>query len=447
MEHDLIDFPQFFISRGEGQSFYRPLSRETYNLLMYKLFGLNALAYHLMNLLLIILNLFLLAFVIKKITSKNLAMFFSVLIFIISAIHSIEIYYLASIQTLISTFFALISILFFTNYIIKTNINYFLASILFYSLALFSHESAIILPGILFVIYYFLKREYKKLFLLMMPFAMVGLLFFLSTSSITNLPSQEVYKPAFQSNKMFNTLGWYILWSFGMPEMLVDFVGPQLAIKSEFTRWYGYYAKVVFPLLFSIVSLLFLIILSLKKIIFTRLLIISISSFFISISPFLFFPQHKFVYYLSFSSIWFSAAVGSIVATGWRQGIVYKFFTLLIILFFFTISYQTMKLNTITYWAAKRAAAAKVILQDLKRFHPEVDTNTIFYIVDDPNYPDIGSEWGTSSKQAFYILSGSDALKLLYNDPTIETYYQWIGGLPESIDKKKVITFTAKFPY
>src|SRR3990167_10367730 len=56
MDKSLSSIPSFFISEQKEYAFYRPLSRETYNLLMYRLFGLNSLIFHLVNFTLIILN-------------------------------------------------------------------------------------------------------------------------------------------------------------------------------------------------------------------------------------------------------------------------------------------------------------------------------------------------------------------------------------------------------
>ena len=159
MDKEFRDIPGFFVSSLEGQTFYRPISRETYNLVMYKLFDLNPLPFHMVNLGLIILNLVFMSKIIRNLTSSLVIVFFSGLIFSISSLHSIEIYYLPSVQTLLSTASALLSIIFFTKFIQVGNLNYLLASILFYSFALFCHESAIILPGILFLIYFFLKKE------------------------------------------------------------------------------------------------------------------------------------------------------------------------------------------------------------------------------------------------------------------------------------------------
>ena len=109
------------------------------------------------------------------------------------------------------------------------------------------------------------------------------------------------------------------------------------------------------------------------------------------------------------------------------------------------ISDNTLQINKITYWAAKRAKSAAFILKDMKNKYPDLEKGSNIYVTDDPNYPFISKEWGTSSKQAFTILSGSDAFKLLYKDSTIKTYYESLVKPPQGLDKLTI--YEARFPY
>lgn len=456
MDKNLTDIPNFFIHQLEGQTFYRPLSRETYNLIVYRLFSLNPVPFHMVNLLLILINLRLIYLFVKSLNSNSIAAYFTAIVYLVNSVHSIELYYLASVQTLMMTTFALLSCIFYVKFLRKGILNYYLASILFFLIALFCHESAIIIPGIIFLINFVIpgdnlrKKVYSarsKLFYSLFPIAILCLIYFLSAWYGSSLPKQQVYQPVFQLKGILNTLSWYVLWSFGLPEMLVDFIKPKLVLKEEFGVWYGYYAKIVFPLIFFIISLLFTVMWLFKKIVFTgNFLIFFISSFLISISPFLFFPQHKFVYYLSLPIVWFSAALGLILALLWKVGNFYKAITLSILLAFIIVSYQTTVLNSNTHWAAKRARSAEALVKQLKLDYPSVPKGSIFYITDDPNYPFIAREWGTSSKQAFYILSGSDALQLLYKDPSIKVYFEAMENPPENLNPNNIISITAKFP-
>ena len=447
-QKSIKDIPKFFMGVSPEYGFFRPLPRETYNLLMFKSFGLNPLPFHIVNLLIIIINSFLLFLLIKQLISNFSLSLLTSILYLTSSVHSIELYYLGSVQQLMATMFLIISSLFFVKYLREKKLNNYLVSFLSYLLALLCHELAIVQPGILLLLSFFTfkrkEQSFSGIIFKLLPFALLSLLHSLFIMNIS-LPKQQVYVPLLSLKGMVNNLVWYFLWSFGLPESLVDFIGPGLRVNLNFFKWFSNYSLLVFSALgLAMFLLLLTVLLQRGKVLINKSTFLFLSLFLISVVPFLFFPQHKFVYYLSFAIIWFCACLSTILS--WKSKKL-RISSIIIIFCYLLISYQTTRFYETTYWAAKRAAAAKVILQDLKQAYPRVETNTIFYIIDDLSYPNIAKEWGTSSRQAFYILSGSDALKLLYSDPSIETYYQATGGLPGSIDKKRVINFVAKFPY
>ena len=450
MDKNFTDVPSFYISALPDQTFYRPLSRETFNLVMYRIFGLNAYPFHLVNLILIFANILLTFLVIQKITSNNILAYFTTAIYGLSAIHSIELYYLASVQTLLATSLMLTAIYFYIRFIRENGLEKYLVSFLSYLLALFCHESAIVLPAILFVVEIYQFGFKLRLVSLIKHLSLFGILGLFQTFSIvtSSLPVQEVYKPVYSIDSIINTLGWYSLWSFNLPEMLVDFVGPDFSINPNFIKWYGQYVWIVLPMFIFTSASLIIISLRLKTKLFQGgFLFLFISCYTITILPFLFFPKHKFIYYLSFGAVWFSAILGYVLSLAWQRSRLMRILSIAVLITVSLISFQTTALNQITYWAAKRAVAAKSLLKSIHQNYPTVQSGTIFYIFDDPSYPEIARQWGTSSRQAAYILSGSDALKLFYNDSTIETYYQAADDLPKNINREKVINFMAKFPY
>lgn len=433
-QKNINDIPSFFFSKQEEYGFFRPLSRETYNLIMYKLFDLNPFPYHLMNLLLIILNGVLVFCVSKKITNTKNIGILSGFFYLISSVRSVELYYLSSIQILFATTFLMLAILSYLNR------RYFLAFSIFL-LGILSHEIAIIFPGIIFLIEMTSDKKIQKIF----PYFLITLIYLLIMFLFFALPNEQVYKPVFNPKSILNTFGWYTLWSFGLPEMLVDFVGPGFKLNENFISWFSEYSKIVFPLIVFIFVSLFSFILILKKKILTRVFLLSLSFFIISLFPNLFFPQKKFVYYLDLASVWFTLSLSIIFFKIWQQSNL-RFWVILVIVSLFVVYKQTDEINKITYWAAKRAKSAEYLVKDIKDKYPHPPKGTVFYIKDDSDYPFISEEWGSSSKQAFYILSGSDAFRLIYKDSTIRVYYQSIDSeFKES--EEKFIPYVAKFPY
>lgn len=445
MDKNMIDIPSFFIKKLEGQTFYRPISRETYNLIMYKAFGLNPVPFHLVNVFLILVNLRLIYLLVKKVTNNSRTAYLTVLIYTLSSVHNIELYYLASVQNLLMTTLTLLVVILYLRFLKEKNLNDYLAAILLFLSALLCHESALIIPGVIFLMTFLKNNLIKNKMVFFLPFVILALIFILSITGKANLPDQSVYQPVFEIKWVLNTLGWYILWSFGLPEMLVDFVKSKFIIKDEFFVWYGYYTRIVFPLVFLSIFILLGIIWSRKKKIFSKDLLIFLLSFLFSLTPFLFFPQHKFVYYLSLPIVWFSGVYGIIFESVLGKG-KYKAIAVCLILSISIISYQTSQINSKTHWAAKRAKSAESIIKDLKRNFPYVAKGTSFYLTDDPDYPNIAKEWGSSSKQAFYILSGSDAFQLLYKDSSIKVYFESLREPPED-SNSNLISLVAKFPY
>jgi hypothetical protein len=304
---------------------------------------------------------------------------------------------------------------------------------------------AIILPGIILLINLLNRGKMKQLLINIFPYGLVSLIYLLLTSTLFDLPSQAVYQPIFSIKSILNSLGWYILWCFNLPEILSDFIGPKLALNQNFIKWYPVYFWSVLTTFSGVLIILALFVIKLRKKIFNRQLTFLVLSFVVSSAPFLFFPQHKYVYYLSFALIWFSAALGFILAQGWDQKRLKLLVPVCLILLAFT-SYQTINLYASTYWAAKRAAAAKFMVGDILKNYPKVPNGTTFYFKNDPDYPVIDEQWGGSSKQVFVILSGSDALKLIYNDLSVKAYFEDIER-PQNEKDPSLIIYTAKFPY
>lgn len=443
MDKNSNDIPSFFISWLNGQTFYRPLSREVFNLLMYKSFGLNPLAFHIINMILILIIAYLSYYFVKCLTNNTVLSWLVVILYSLSSVHNIELYYLPSVQTLFATVFMMISLICYLKFLNFRDKKEYIISLISFTLAILSHESSVILP--LFILVLTLSKSKKIKLGSLLPFFLISSIRIFLLIALKNLPNQQVYQPMLNLKSILNTFMWYTLWNFNLPEILPDFIGSGFKINPNFLKWYGQYSLIIFPLVSLLVLFLSVSFLKFKKTLFKdKEFFLILCFYFISLTPFLFFPQHKFVYYLTFPLIWFTVLV-SIVLSKWNiRKLSSKVFLTMFLISFGVIGYQTNQLNSITYWAAKRANAAKFLLADIHLKFPVIKPDESFYIVSDPNYPFIANEWGTSAKQASYILSGEDALKLLYKNPGLRVYYE---GLNELKPEEKMIPYMAKFPY
>jgi tetratricopeptide (TPR) repeat protein len=145
----------------------RPLLLFTFSI-NYLIGGLDTFGYHLLNVLIHIMNAFLLYVLFARYadpdsrTGYSLQYVLAAVIFLIHPINTESVTYLSSRSSVLSTFFVLASMLSFFRATEKEHfrLHYYLLSFLFFMMGLFSKEAAIILPPLLILFdYFFLSRS------------------------------------------------------------------------------------------------------------------------------------------------------------------------------------------------------------------------------------------------------------------------------------------------
>lgn len=282
------NFNYFFsFSSLRGYAFYRPLSREVYNNLMWHLFGLNPLPFHLVQYLIFLGNLFLLdkflgGWFVKSLKIRILTIF----LYAVSAVHLGTFYYLGSIQILLAMSFILLTLIFFQK-------KKYLLSYLFFCLALLCHEISYLTPSLLFMV----SSKRSKKIKLITPFLILVLVFSCLNLYLIGLPKQEPYLPKFSLRGMINNLFWYGLWGIGVPEHLVDYVGPGLKINSRIILQYPIHFWLMVILVFLLTFSLAMKLISQKEEpLLYKKLFLSGCWFLVTCGIFLILPTHRFVY-------------------------------------------------------------------------------------------------------------------------------------------------------
>jgi len=157
--YSLKNIPSLF-TLGQGNYFYRPV---TFTLLtiIYSFFGPNVFFFHIVQLIIHILNALLVYKIFQKFFKKQLSFFLS-LIFLIHPINAEAVNFMSAICDPLAVFFGLSA--FYLMMREKISRKIFISSALLILLALFSKESAILLLIIIVVYNWFiLKRSYSKL--------------------------------------------------------------------------------------------------------------------------------------------------------------------------------------------------------------------------------------------------------------------------------------------
>lgn len=222
--------------------------------------------------------------------------------------------------------------------------------------------------------------------------------------------------------------------------MLVDFVLPGLRLNPTLMRYWGTYYILIFASFVVAVAILgFTAIYSKQKILLDRKFLVLLVWFPAGLVPVLFLPLHKSAYYLAPILPAFWGSIGYIIFKFPRLSLLIVFISAI-----FLLNTTSILLGHSTYWAAQRGKVAEKLIHQIKSEYPTLPRGAVIYVENDPNYPFVAKEWGGSSKQAAFILNGSDALQLLYQDPTLQVFYEDLEGIPEDLPEDKLYTIVAR---
>ena len=171
----LNNIGKFFTSFYNGN--YHPLTTLSWAINFY--FGkLNGTGYHLTNIFLHAINIFLVYLFIKKLFNRNDISLFVAALFAIHPMHVESIAWISERKDVLYAFFFLLSLNAYIHFIHKEKKYFYWFSLLFFALSLLSKSAAIILPLVLLLIDYFknIPFNYKNIFS-KIPFFLLSIIF------------------------------------------------------------------------------------------------------------------------------------------------------------------------------------------------------------------------------------------------------------------------------
>jgi len=405
------DFLGFFSFSPNQYSaaFYRPLSTQVFFFVFQKLFGLNAWPYYLFVFLVFGFSLWLVYRLAKAIFKNEKQSLLALVFYSLSVTHFTRLYFLSAFQEILMTTFVLLAIL---SYLRKPSWKTNLLTALFFVLALLSKETAIVLPLILVLIDWLKGRfRFKRLIPLLVIILPYLYLRFFHFGQIGG----DSYLWNFSLKKLFNTFFWYGLWSFGTPELLVDYVSGGLKILPRFFSDFPFWSKIILTLVgFTLFSFTALSISHFKKINFKNIWF-SLGIFIIALLPVLFLPWHKFTLELTLPMVGFSFLLAEICLTK-RSWLTTLFISLFIIL--------NLSMNYLTYqrhYSVSRSQIAKKVYQYFIHNYPQYPDDQYFEFINDQ---EVGNKiWGMS-KQVAFAVGDDNFFQVLYHNKNIKVFYQ-----------------------
>jgi protein O-mannosyl-transferase len=160
---------------------YHPLTALS-NWLEFKFWGLNPKPFHFFNIVLHVLNVFLVYHLILALKNNTSIALFTATLFAIHPMHVESVAWLAERKDLLYTCFALLSLRFYIRYLNESRKKYLYWAGMCFVLSLLSKSAAVILPLLFVIIDYYKERSITlKTLLEKIPFFMVSLLFAIIT--------------------------------------------------------------------------------------------------------------------------------------------------------------------------------------------------------------------------------------------------------------------------
>lgn len=451
-----ISFFGFPNQYERGYAFYRPLFREAYYFLITRFFGISPTPFRIASFGLHFTCIFMVFVLMERLFKRQLFSFLTALFYGVATSQVGTFYYHAGgIQVSGALLFLLLSNYFYWQFLENKLKKYWVLTLICFVASLSSHELIIaILPLSLIGLEFLLTKRISwkwargVVFRLGPLFVVFAIYLFLDLVKI-GLPGQVSYSPIVSLRKMANSLVWYTGWGLGLPDMLVDFVGPGIKLNPNLMRWWGSYFKLIFPTFFLVVISIFgatvYLFLNQRKIFKNKNFWFLVLWYPIAIAPVIILPWHKFLHYLNPALPALFGIVFFVILAFYdllikKNKILAKIFLIGFCFVLFLLSFVSIKLEEKTYWPINRGKIAKNLVEQIKQTYPILPKGATLYFENDPEYPKIAPEWGNSSTQAYYALSGKDAVQLLYNDPTIKVYYEDLEKPPEEIDEIFPIT-------
>jgi tetratricopeptide (TPR) repeat protein len=203
-----IDLKALFSSYVMGN--YHPITMLVYAI-EYQFFGLNPMGYHIINLLIHVVNVLLVFYAVFYLSNNKIVALIACLFFGIHPMHVESVAWASELKDLLYTFFFLASYIFYLKFLENRNKPFYYFSLLLFLFSLFSKGMAVSLPVVLLITDYFKegkitgRKVIEKLpfFLLAITFGIIAVLAQKSSESI-----QDITRFAFSQRIVFACYGF-----------------------------------------------------------------------------------------------------------------------------------------------------------------------------------------------------------------------------------------------
>ena len=355
---NIEEYLNFFIPRMDTTN-YRPLCLQTQYLIFYQLFGLNPFPYHLLAIAIHALNGVLIFNLLRLFLKKTLPPALAAFLFVTSWTHFYSLNWIVCNCNDTSLFFILLY--FLTFFKLKTN-KLFIPEIMLIG-ALFSNETAVSAPLILFIILVFRKIVDKTTLTRVFVHFLLIVFYVYYRFVMHAAPTANTYAIGL-SMKSFKNMWFFLLWLFNASEEIVLHLkhnGLFFFTDAWFFKQFPVYTPAI--CVFLSITILFLMYLFLRERtkFSARIIIFGAAWFITGILPVLFIPNRVYPYYPYLAQIGFWIIFAHLITTDFSK--LNKIFLFLYIaanIFTLRVTYQT-------HWLPQESHQTKYYLHKFKK--------------------------------------------------------------------------------
>jgi len=156
---------------------YQPLHLFSY-MLEYRLFGLDSTGYHWVSVILHLINIFLVAYLVRLISKNNFISLFTALFFAVTPMRVESVAWAAERKDLLYSMFFFAAMISYVHYLQrKFNLKFFLLTFFLFILSVFSKTMAVSLVPVLFLIDFYFNRKFnRRLLFEKIPFLVLAII-------------------------------------------------------------------------------------------------------------------------------------------------------------------------------------------------------------------------------------------------------------------------------
>lgn len=410
---------------------YRPLTTQLFWKVGESLFGLNPLPFNIINFVFYLVNIFLVFKLAKLITKSTILGTLAAIFYGLSGSHFYRLFFLSTFQdTVLATLFFLTSIF----YLRKSN-----WAFLTFILALTAKETAVTIPGVLFLYDIFLQRRFQKKIIV---FGVLSVVYFLLHKLFFGFYTGGIYAYDFHPVKVISNYWWYFLWSLGLPEPFVNVRLYKAYLLDPATLQMlgsvGVWNLALFTLI--PISLIAAAVNWLRKKAHWTEVLVGGGIFVCLLLPVAFFPFHKFAINLAAALFGVSLVVAIFLRSmpKWYWGL---YALLLTVFLAFTVNY-----NYGHHWTNRRGLIANKVISYLQMRYPQgLEGKTLYFRNDLSKACDEESLGQQSSSEIAFAMAYEDGFKVFYPNDNFFVFYQDLdnnahcNSTVETIDSRQLL--------